>query len=227
MEIQASRAKARTTPTGEPILLLDQNRTHWDQLLIHRGLAALEHAEQLSNSKKEVATELGAPSFASFAKGGVSSEPGSPTSVFARGGGEARSNSTSNPGPYTLQAAIAACHARAATPEATDWPRIAALYSTLAQTTPSPIIELNRAVAVSMAQGPQAGLEIVDQLTNEPSLKNYHLLPSVRGDFLTKLNRHNEARTEFERAATLTRNTRERDLLLKRAKDCPQPLPTE
>jgi predicted RNA polymerase sigma factor len=124
------------------------------------------------------------------------------------------------PGPYTLQAAIAACHARAATPEATDWPRIATLYVTLAQTTPSPIIELNRAVAVSMAQGPQAGLDIVDTLTNEPTLKTYHLLPSVRGDLLVKLNRPTEARTEFERAATLTRNARERDLLLKRAKDC-------
>src|ERR1700731_1315681 len=135
MEIQASPSKARTTPTGEPILLLDQNRAHWDQLLIHRGLAALERAEQLSNTQ----------------------------------------------GPYTLQAAIAACHARAATPNDTDWPRIAALYSTLVQTTPSPIIELNRAVAVSMASGPQAGLDIVDTLTNEPSLKTYHLLPSVRG----------------------------------------------
>jgi RNA polymerase sigma factor (sigma-70 family) len=185
MEIQASRSKARTTPTGEPILLLDQNRAHWDQLLIHRGLAALEHAEQLSDNQHR------------------------------------------NPGPYTLQAAIAACHARAATPEATDWPRIAALYQTLTQLTPSPIIELNRAVAVSMAQGPQAGLNIVDALTNEPSLKNYHLLPSVRGDLLTKLNRHNEARLEFTRAATLTRNTRERDLLLKRTRDCAQSLSIE
>ncbi|HWW97200.1 MAG TPA: RNA polymerase sigma factor [Edaphobacter sp.] len=185
MEIQASRAKARTTPTGEPILLLDQNRAHWDQLLIHRGLAALEHAEQLSDNQHR------------------------------------------NPGPYTLQAAIAACHARAATPEATDWPRIAAFYETLTRLTPSPIIELNRAVAVAMAQGPQAGLDIVDQLTNESSLRAYHLLPSVRGDLLTKLNRHAEARTEFERAATLTRNARERDLLLKRAKDCADPLPTE
>jgi predicted RNA polymerase sigma factor len=181
MEIQASRSKARTTPTGEPILLLDQNRAQWDQLLIHRGLAALERAEQLSNTE----------------------------------------------GPYTLQAAIAACHARASTPEATDWPRIANLYGTLAQTTSSPIIELNRAVAISMAQGPQAGLDIVDTLTNEPTLKNYHLLPSVRGDLLTKLNRHSEARTEFERAASLTRNARERDLLLKRAKDCAQPLAAE
>jgi predicted RNA polymerase sigma factor len=207
MEIQASRAKARTTPTGEPILLLDQNRALWDQLLIHRGFAALERAEQLSGSEKEVATKPGAPSFAPFAKGGVSSEA-RPT-----------------PGPYTLQAAIAACHARAATPEATDWPRIAALYATLAQTTPSPIIELNRAVAVSMAQGPQAGLDIVDTLTNEPSLKNYHLLPSVRGDLLTKLNRHKEAHTEFTRAASLTRNTRERDLLLNRAHACAKSSP--
>jgi RNA polymerase sigma factor (sigma-70 family) len=184
MEIQASRAKARTTPSGEPILLLDQNRAHWDQLLIHRGLAALAQAEQLTNDQN-------------------------------------------TQGPYTLQAAIAACHARAATPEATDWHRIAAIYATLAQTTPSPIIELNRAVAIAMAQGPQAGLDIVDQLTNEPTLKNYHLLPSVRGDLLTKLKRHNEARTEFERAATLTRNTRERNLLLKRARDCAQSLHSE
>jgi RNA polymerase sigma-70 factor (ECF subfamily) len=183
MEIQASRSKARTTPTGEPILLLDQNRTHWDQLLIRRGLAALERAEKLSNKE----------------------DP--------------------NPqGPYTLQAAIAACHARAVTPSDTDWPRIAALYSALAHTTPSPIVELNRAVAVAMAQGPQAGLDIVDTLTSEPTLKTYHLLPSVRGDLLTKLNRRDEARTEFERAASLTRNARERDLLLKRAKDCAQPL---
>ncbi len=186
LEIQASRSKARTTPTGEPILLLDQNRTHWDQLLIRRGLAALQRAEQLSNTQDSKIQ-----------------------------------------GPYTLQAAIAACHARAATPEATDWPRIAALYSTLAQTTPSPIVELNRAVAVSMAQGPQAGLDIVDTLTNEPSLKNYHLLPSVRGDLLTKLSRRDEARIAFERAASLTRNARERDLLLKRAKDCAQPLAAE
>ena len=184
MEIQASRAKARTTPTGEPILLLDQNRAHWDQLLIHRGLAALAQAEQLTNDQN-------------------------------------------TQGPYTLQAAIAACHARAATPEATDWPRMAALYETLTRLTPSPIIELNRAVAVSMAEGPQAGLDIVDQLTNEPSLKNYHLLPSVRGDLLCKLNRLDEARTEFTRAASLTRNARERDLLLKRAKDCVPSLSTE
>ena len=177
MEIQASRSKARTNPEGEPILLLDQNRAQWDQLLIHRGLAALAQAEQLSNA----------------------------------------------PGPYALQAAIAACHARATTAEATDWPRIAALYGTLGQTTPSPIIELNRAVAVAMAQGPQAGLDIVDTLADEPSLKNYHLLPSVRGDLLTKLTRHAEARIEFERAAALTRNARERDLLLKRARACAHP----
>jgi RNA polymerase sigma factor (sigma-70 family) len=206
MEIQASRAKARVNAEGKPILLLDQNRAHWDQLLIHRGLAALAQAEQLTSTtlaenlttNKKVVISTGAK----------------------RSGETSFSTPIPNPGPYTLQAAIAACHARAATPEATDWPRIAALYATLAQTTPSPIIELNRAVAVSMAEGPQAGLDIIDQLTNEPSLKNYHLLPSVRGDFLTKLNRHTEARTEFERAATLTRNTRERNLLLKRAKDC-------
>jgi predicted RNA polymerase sigma factor len=213
MEIQASRAKARTTPTGEPILLYDQNRALWDQLLIHRGLAALEHAEQLTNNElandKDVVISTGAQ------------RSGETPALIP--------NLTSNPipGPYTLQAAIAACHARAATPEATDWPRIATLYATLAQTTPSPIIELNRAVAISMAHGPQAGLDIVDTLTNEPTLKNYHLLPSVRGDLLVKLNRPTEARTEFERAATLTRNARERDLLLKRAKDCGQPLPAE
>jgi predicted RNA polymerase sigma factor len=226
MEIQASRAKARTTPTGEPILLLDQNRAHWDQLLIHRGLAALKHAEQLSNSQdsneKVVISTEAQQSHATGNKNVV-------ISTGAQRSGETRFStanvrSTNKPGPYTLQAAIAACHARTATPEATDWPRIAALYATLAETTPSPIIELNRAVAVSMAHGPQAGLDIVDTLTNEPTLKNYHLLPSVRGDLLTKLNRHNEARTEFTRAATLTRNARERDLLLKRAKDCAQPL---
>jgi RNA polymerase sigma factor (sigma-70 family) len=201
MEIQASRAKARVTPTGEPILLLDQNRAHWDQLLIRRGLAALEQAEQLAIGKEGVV---------------ISTE--------AQRSGEIRFSAASptpnTQGPYTLQAAIAACHARAATPEATDWIRIANLYATLAQTTPSPIIELNRAVAISMAQGPQAGLDIADQLINEPSLKSYHLLPSVRGDLLTKLNRHAEARTEFTRAASLTRNTRERDLLLKRAQKC-------
>ena len=187
MEIQASRSKARVNSEGEPILLLEQNRAHWDQLLIRRGLTALAQAEHLTNAENP------------------------------------NTQSPNIQGPYTLQAAIAACHARATTPEATDWPRIAALYATLAQTTPSPIIELNRAVAVAMAEGPQAGLDIVDQLTNEPSMKNYHLLPSVRGDLLTKLNRHTEAHTEFTRAATLTRNTRERDLLLKRAQACAHP----
>jgi RNA polymerase sigma factor (sigma-70 family) len=245
MEIQASRSKARVNAEGEPILLLDQNRAHWDQLLIHRGLAALERAEQLTARSPD--TSRSDDSSSDNSRSNDSSRGDSPShdlrshdlrtnneiviSTGAQRSGEIRfstanfnptstPNPTPNPSPYTLQAAIAACHARAATPEATDWPRIATLYSTLAQTTPSPIIELNRAVAVSMAQGPQAGLDIVDTLTNEPSLKNYHLLPSVRGDLLTKLNRHNEARAEFTRAATLTRNTRERNLLLKRARDC-------
>jgi predicted RNA polymerase sigma factor len=174
MEIQASRSRARVGPTGEPILLLDQNRALWDQLLIHRGLAALERVEKL--------------------------------------GGEL--------GPYVLQAAIAACHARAPVAGTTDWARIVALYDTLAQLAPSPIVELNRAVAVAMASGPAAGLEIVDALTREPSLKRYHLLPSVRGDLLAKLGRVEEARAEFERAAALTRNARERELLLDRAAVC-------
>jgi predicted RNA polymerase sigma factor len=174
MEIQASRSRARTGPTGEPILLLDQDRGRWDHLLIRRGLAALVRAEKL---------------------GGIQ-------------------------GPYALQAAIAACHARARTADQTDWPRIVTLYEALARVTPSPVIELNRAVAVAMASGPAAGLEVVDRLSAEPSLKNYHLLPSVRGDFLKKLGRFEEARSEFERAATLTRNTRERDLLLDRAREC-------
>ena len=174
MEIQASRSAARTAPSGEPILLLDQNRGLWDQLLIRRGLAALDRAEKLGGAR----------------------------------------------GPYALQAAIAACHARARTPQETDWPRIVGLYEELGRLTPSPIVELNRAVAVAMASGPAAGLEIVDTLVSEPSLKNYHLLPSVRGDFLFKLGRFAEAQLEFERAASLTRNTRERDLLLDRAKAC-------
>jgi RNA polymerase sigma-70 factor (ECF subfamily) len=174
MEIQASRAGARTGPSGEPILLLDQNRARWDQLLIHRGLAGLERAEQL---------------------GGV-------------------------PGPYTLQAAIAACHARARTSAETDWARIVALYEALAQLAPSPIVELNRAVAVAMAFGPAAGLEIVDALASVPTLKAYHLLPSVRGDLLRKLGRFDDARAEFERAAALTRNGRERELMLERARAC-------
>jgi RNA polymerase sigma factor (sigma-70 family) len=174
MEIQASRSKARLGPSGEPILLLDQNRAHWDQLLIRRGLAALDRAEKLG--------ELG--------------------------------------GPYALQAAIAACHARALTPEETNWARIVALYEVLARLTPSPVVELNRAVAVSMAFGPAAGLELVDVLTAEPSLRDYHLLPSVRGEFLKKLGRFDEAGAEFERAATIARNTRERELLLNRARVC-------
>jgi predicted RNA polymerase sigma factor len=174
MEIQASRSRARVAPSGEPVLLLDQDRTRWDHVLIRRGLAALARAEQL-------------------------------------GGAE---------GPYALQAAIAACHARARSGDETDWTRIAELYAALARITPSPIVDLNRAVAVSMALGPAAGLELVDQLTGDPSLKTYHLLPSVRGDLLAKLGRSDEARDEFERAATLTRNGRERDLLLRRAAEC-------
>ncbi len=178
MEIQASRSAARTGPSGEPVLLLDQNRGLWDQLLIRRGLAALDRAEKLGGAR----------------------------------------------GPYALQAAIAACHARARTPEDTDWPRIVELYEQLGRLAPSPVVELNRAVAVAMASGPAAGLKIVDALVSEPSLKAYHLLPSVRGDFLFKLGRHAEAQTEFQRAASLTRNTRERDLLLDRAKACAEGL---
>jgi len=174
MEIQASRLPARSGPHGEPILLLDQDRSRWDQLLIRRGLAALERAEKLGGA----------------------------------------------PGPYTLQTAIAACHARANTASETDWHRIVALYDALAQLTPSPVVELNRAVAVAMAFGPAAGLELIDKLTSEPSLKAYHLLPSVRGDFLFKLGRFTEAQAEFERAATLTQNARERELLLNRAAAC-------
>jgi predicted RNA polymerase sigma factor len=173
MEIQSSRSKARVGPSGEPILLRDQNRAQWDQLLIRRGLAALQRAEQL---------------------GGL--------------------------GPYGIQAAIAACHARAITAEDTEWTRIVALYDALAELMPSPIVELNRAVAVAMAFGPQAGLELVDALNAEPSLKNYHLLPTVRGDLLTKLGRSGEARAEFETAAALTRNSRERKMLLERAEAC-------
>ncbi|WP_044966358.1 MULTISPECIES: RNA polymerase sigma factor [Sorangium] len=174
MEIQASRSRARVGPSGEPILLLAQNRARWDHLLIRRGLAALERAEALGGAR----------------------------------------------GPYALQAAIAACHARARTAEETDWARIAALYAALAQVTPSPVVELNRAVALSMAFGPAAGLAVVDALTSERSLESYHLLPSVRGDLLAKLGRLDEARAELERAASLTRNARERDLLLARAAAC-------
>lgn len=179
MEIQSSRARARVGPRGEPILLLEQDRTRWDQLLIRRGLAALARAEQAALAPAPGAT------------GGF--------------------------GPYALQAAIAACHARARRAEDTDWQRIAALYDALAQLSPSPIVELNRAVALAMAYGPQAGLEVVDSLRAAPALQNYHLLPSVRGDLLAKLGRHGEARAEFERAASLTQNERERQLLLARA----------
>ncbi|GAA3854728.1 RNA polymerase sigma factor [Amycolatopsis tucumanensis] len=172
MELQASRSRARVTPDGEPILLLDQNRAKWDRLLIGHGLAALERAESLSRAR----------------------------------------------GPYVLQAAIAACHARAGAPEDTDWERIAALYGELAEVTPSPVVELNRAVAVSMASGPEAALPLVDELAASPALARYHLLPTVRGDLLAKVGRLAEARAEFERAASLTRNSRERDVLLARAK---------
>jgi RNA polymerase sigma-70 factor, ECF subfamily len=171
MEIQASRLRARVSPTGEPIVLLDQNRAKWDHMLIRRGLAALERAESLADAR----------------------------------------------GSYTLQAAIAACHARARTPEETDWHRIAELYRELSELTRSPIVELNRAVAVSMAFGPALGLDLVDALRDEPSLSRYHLYPAVRADLLTKLGRAREARSELERAASLTRNERERALLLERA----------
>ena len=172
MEIQASRARARVGPAGEPIVLFEQNRALWDQLLIRRGLAALDRADALGGDR----------------------------------------------GSYALQAAIAACHARARTPDETDWNRIAALYDELARLTPSPVVELNRAVAVAMARGPEAGLALVDALINDAALRNYHLLPTVRGDLLSKLGRLDEARQEFERAAALTRNTRERQLLLARAR---------
>ncbi|HSE46082.1 MAG TPA: RNA polymerase sigma factor [Gemmatimonadales bacterium] len=174
MEIQASRLRARTGRDGEPVLLLDQNRALWDQLLIHRGLAALERAQSLGETM----------------------------------------------GPYALQAAIAACHARAREAAHTDWAQIASLYAALWRLIPSPVIELNRGVAIGMAEGPAAGLEAVDRLMNEPSLKNYHHLPAVRGDLLVKLGRLEEARPEFERAAALTRNARERELLLERMRAC-------
>jgi RNA polymerase sigma factor (sigma-70 family) len=181
LEIQASRARARIGPGGEPVLLLDQDRARWDQLLIRRGLAALERAEALGGAH----------------------------------------------GFYALQAAIAACHARARTAAETDWVRIAALYAVLAQLAPSPVVELNRAVAVAMAFGPAAGLELVERLTSEPALRSYHLLPSVRGDLLARLGRLEEAGAEFERAAALTRNARERTLLLERAAACARgPAPT-
>ncbi len=174
MELTGSRARARVGPSGEPILLLDQDRSRWDQLLLRRGLAALARAEELSRPL----------------------------------------------GLYTLQAAIAACHARARTGDATDWPRIVALYDALAELTHSPVVELNRAVAVAMAFGPAEGLELVDALVEEPALRAYHLLPSVRGDLLMKLGRLDEARVEFERAASMTQNTRERELLEARAMAC-------
>ena len=177
MEIQASRARARVGPTGEPVLLFDQNRALWDQLLIRRGLAALERAEKLDIGR----------------------------------------------GPYVLQAEIAACHARALTPADTDWTRIVRLYEALSAVTPSPVVELNRAVAVGMAFGPQAGLDLVESLLAEPLLQGYHLLPSVRADLLVKVGRLNEARLEFERAAALTRNTREREMLLERARSSAAP----
>ena len=172
MEIQASRARARLGPSGEPVLLLDQDRARWDQLLIRRGLAALERAEELSRAL----------------------------------------------GPYTLQAAIAACHARARTNDETNWERIVALYDALAELTQSPVVELNRAMAIAMASGPEVGLEIVDELVAAGALDGYHLLPAVRGDLLEKLGRYPEARAEYELAASMTRNTRERDLLLTRVR---------
>jgi len=174
MEIQASRSKARVGPSGEPILLLEQNRAQWDQLLIRRGLSGLDRVERLGGKR----------------------------------------------GFYAIQAAIAACHARAVTAEDTDWAQIVTLYSALAEVAPSPIVELNRAVAVSMAHGPEAGLQLVDLLRHEPALREYHLLPSVRGDLLKKLGRLGEAREEFERAASITRNARERSLLRERAREC-------
>jgi RNA polymerase sigma factor (sigma-70 family) len=178
MEIQASRTRTRITFTGEPVVLFDQNRAKWDQMLIRRGLTAIERARKVDTATR---------------------------------------------GPYLLQAEIAACHARARTPSETDWPRIVMLYTELAQVIPSPVIELNRAVAVSMADGPQAGLALVDALAAGPTLARYHLLPTVRADLLYKLGRKNEARVEFERAAALTRNNRERDLLLARAASCETP----
>jgi predicted RNA polymerase sigma factor len=171
MEIQASRSRARVGPSGEPILLFDQNRAKWDRLLIRRGLAALDRAERIAPER----------------------------------------------GRFLVQASIAACHARAQTPDETDWSRIVSLYDELASIEPSPVVELNRAVAVSMASGPQAGLDLVDPLTRDGALQSYHFLPSIRGDLLFKLDRFDEARREFERAAGLTRNARERELLLARA----------
>ncbi|HEU4642415.1 MAG TPA: RNA polymerase sigma factor [Gemmatimonadaceae bacterium] len=201
MEIQASRLRARVGPTGEPVLLLDQDRGKWDRVLIHRGLAALERAERLARGDGD---------------GGVIASAGASTRARERtsesASGEARAL-----GPYALQAAIAACHARARTAEETDWVRIAALYDTLARVVPSPVVELNRAVAVGMAFGPAAGLALADALVGERALQGYHHLPAVRADLLAKLGRFDEARAELERAASLTRNSRERALLLERA----------
>jgi RNA polymerase sigma factor (sigma-70 family) len=185
MEIQASRLRARVDAAGTPILLLDQDRARWDQLLIHRGLAALERAARLNGAQP--------PAFAQFAI---------------------------PPGPYVLQAEIAACHARALTADATDWRRIAALYAALVVLMPSPVVELNRAVAVAMVSGPAAGLDMVDSLARAPSLQSYHLLATVRGDLLEKLGRYAEAREEFQRAADLTSNRREQKLLRNRAARC-------
>jgi predicted RNA polymerase sigma factor len=181
LEIQASRLRARVDAQGEPILLLEQDRARWDRLLITRGLAALERAEQLAAHHGD------------------------------------------SLGPYALQAAIAACHARARVASETDWARIAALYDALAQRQPSPVVELNRAVALGMAFGPAAGLEVADALLAEPQLAHYHLLPSVRADLLLKLGRRTEAQAEFKRAAALTRNEREQRLLLARAAHCAAP----
>jgi predicted RNA polymerase sigma factor len=180
MEIQASRLRARTRADGEPVLLLDQDRSRWDRLLIRRGLTELQRAEALA---------------------------------AAHGDGL---------GPYALQAAIAACHARARTADETDWKAIVALYDALAALVPSPVVELNRAVALAMAFGPAAGLEVADALRSEPQLKGYHLLPSVRGDLLYRLGRLADARVEFERAASMARNARERALLARRAEECAQ-----
>ncbi|MFF3379821.1 RNA polymerase sigma factor [Streptomyces sp. NPDC002680] len=179
LELQASRSAARTGPTGEPVLLKDQNRSRWNRMLIARGFTALARAEAAGAT-----------------------------------------TSTSGPGPYTLQATIAACHAHAPSCDATDWPRIAALYTALAARSPSPVVELNRAVAVSMSEGPAQALQIIEPLTTDPTLRDYHLLPSVRGDLLQRLGRKEEARAEFLRAAALTQNERERNLLRTRAREC-------
>jgi RNA polymerase sigma factor (sigma-70 family) len=210
MEIQASRLGARTGPSGEPIRLLDQNRARWNRLLIRRGLAALERAEQLAALER--ADHLAPPE--------RTEQPVTPERTEQPVTPDRTEQLRVAPGQYRLQAEIAACHARAATPEETDWVRIAALYQALAQLTASPVVELNRAVAVAMAFGPEAGLKLVDRLPTEPALQGYHLLPSVRGDLLARLRRFSEARGEFERAAELTRNARERELLLARARAC-------